>query len=456
MQKSDLFKKWFYIICLGLIFVLGFYLRLKSYLINQSFNHDECALAWSVLNKSYVELFEPLRFLQVAPPLFLAFIKTLINVFGTQEYIYRSYSFVSSVLSIIAFYFLTKNLFNTQKAVIVSNLLFALSFPLYYYASEFKPYSSDVLFSILSLLLIINLKPKNLSITLLILSLFIWFSFPIIFFILVILSLVVFDKKYFLKEKILSFSICLLNAVLFYFIYFLRVFNIKCASMRNYWDSEFLSVDTFIPIIKSMLSFMFSSSFVIPILILLGVFAFIKQKHIFIKFVIGLSLVVAIFSLMKLYPLFGRLILFLIPIFIVLLVKSIDKKEIILLLVLLICCIPQFDEAVDFLKKQTVYKAGTNPKEMVVFLKEHVLNDDIVFINTASNSDYIYYSQIYDLKNVYVTDDLSKLKKGDKVWFFLANNPNDWILEELKLKYTEIYSNVAQSSMLIYAQKIKL
>ena len=67
----EVIKKNIYWILLGFIIFLGLILRLKGLISNPSMWHDECALAWNILEKSYGELFEKLRFLQVAPPMFL-------------------------------------------------------------------------------------------------------------------------------------------------------------------------------------------------------------------------------------------------------------------------------------------------------------------------------------------------------------------------------------------------
>ena len=70
MQRLNKFISKFYPVLLFLVFILAIYLRTKVYLTNQSFWHDECALAWNILNKNYIDLFQPLRFLQAAPVLF--------------------------------------------------------------------------------------------------------------------------------------------------------------------------------------------------------------------------------------------------------------------------------------------------------------------------------------------------------------------------------------------------
>ncbi len=44
---------------------------------------DEAALALNILDKGYLELFQPLQYAQSAPPLFLLCTKFLTEIFGT-------------------------------------------------------------------------------------------------------------------------------------------------------------------------------------------------------------------------------------------------------------------------------------------------------------------------------------------------------------------------------------
>ena len=104
-------KKNIYWILLSFVVFLGFVLRLKGLTANPSMWHDECALAWNSLEKNYVELFGKLRFLQVAPPMFLIVSKLLASIFHVKNHIFacdfvlRLIPFFFGSLSIVMFYF---------------------------------------------------------------------------------------------------------------------------------------------------------------------------------------------------------------------------------------------------------------------------------------------------------------------------------------------------------------
>ena len=64
------------------IFVLGLYLRLDAFLLNNSFFTDEVLLFANVFSKSYIELFQPLQYFQSAPYIFLVLSKFISNNVG--------------------------------------------------------------------------------------------------------------------------------------------------------------------------------------------------------------------------------------------------------------------------------------------------------------------------------------------------------------------------------------
>lgn len=445
-------------IFLVLIFILGIYLRTKVYLTNQSFWHDECALAWNVLNRSYLELFEPLRFLQVAPPLFLIYSKIIIKYFGTSELVYRLVPFVASLLSMVLFFFLSRLLFYTKRATLCAMALFAVSFPLYYYCAEFKPYSTDVLFCIFTMYIYLNLNKENIFWYSLILSTFIWFSFPTAFLLGAIALIVMFSKKYSGEDKakmLFHFSV---SSLVFYFYYFRNVYDVQHGSMLNYWQNEFISVENFSVIMQKANEFIFSPEIVLPILMALGLIMYFYQKSKFAMFSVLSILLVILISMLHLYPFSGRMILFLIPIFILLCSKIVDFKGYVGYLILgvfLYGAYPQFENTYNNIKKNNFYKNNSTPREIAEYLSKNIKSKDVVYVNVDSNCDYLYYKEIFSITNQEIIDSPELIRKGTRVWFFLPNNAKVTYKKVVKNKYKILYGKNAGNSGIIYAIKIK-
>ena len=458
MQKITNVLNKLYPIFLLLIFALSFYLRTKVYLTNQSFGHDECALAWNILNKNYVELLQPLRFLQAAPLLFLLFTKLETDIFGYSELVFRFIPYISGVLSIIGFYFLSKIILKNKYSILFSNLIFALNIPLFYYTGEFKPYSSDVLFCILSILIFLNINKKNLLLLSAILEVFIWFSFPTVFIISTIILIILLSKNYSLKEKSLFLFSQIINGILFYIIFFENMFNTHKGGMTEYWNNYFININNFPDIMQQAFGFMFLESRFLIILSVFGLLMFLKEKHLFGKFVITLLVVLISASVLKIYPFAVRLILFLIPVFILLISKTIDYKNTVTLLFLSIFLIgmyPNFKATFNTIVENKYNKYNTTPREIAAYLSSKIKDNDIVYVNFDSNSDYLYYKQIYNIKNKELIDTPQYINVGDKVWFFLVNNSDETYEKIIKNNYKIFYENKSKNSKLIYAEKIK-
>lgn len=446
-------------VLLALIFVLGIYLRARVYFTNQSFWHDECALAWNIVNRDYLELFNPLRFLQVAPPMFLIYTKILVKYLGTSELIFRIVPFVSSLLSVAMFYFLSKTLFGTKKAILCASLLFAINFPLYYYSAEFKPYSTDVLFCIFTIYIYQYLNKESLFLYSAILSTFIWFSFPTAFLISSIGILILFSRHYKIKEKITFFTPMLISGLAFYFCYFQKVFEIQNKGMTTYWNNEFVNIDNYLKIFQNANSFIFSPEYILPILMLVGLITYFYERSKFALFSILTLAIIIITSALHLYPFSGRLILFLIPIAILLVVKPIDVRKFyigyVFLTIFLYGAYPQFENTFNAIVKNNFYKNNSTPREMAKYLKTTIKKDDVVFVNINSNSDYLYYKQIYNITNKELIESPQFIKKGTKVWFFLPNNAKYTYEKDIKNKYKIYYHNTHGNSGLLYGIKIR-
>ena len=142
-SKKSSFKKIDCVI-IGLI-LIGAVLRLLQYLANTSLWLDEIFLSSNILNRSISQLLanRTLDFGQVAPKGFLVVEKLLSNQFGADELVLRLFPLLCSLAALIAFAFAVRNLLPGLPAAIAL-ALFATARPLVVFGSEVKQYSSDV------------------------------------------------------------------------------------------------------------------------------------------------------------------------------------------------------------------------------------------------------------------------------------------------------------------------
>ncbi|HEY9153183.1 MAG TPA: glycosyltransferase family 39 protein, partial [Anaerolineales bacterium] len=130
-----------------LLVVLGVVLRLRQYLADRSLWHDEANLAINLVNRTFSGLTLPLDYQQGAPIGFLFIEKSILLLLGNKDYILRSFPLFSGLLSLILIRLIVRRYFGATGLFAV--LIFAISWPLIYYSSELKQYSSDAMFALL-------------------------------------------------------------------------------------------------------------------------------------------------------------------------------------------------------------------------------------------------------------------------------------------------------------------
>lgn len=406
---------------LVLIAVLGIFVRVKCYVANPSFWHDECALAWNILHKNYFELFHQLRFLQVAPPLFLILAKGLLEIFKTGNNIFLtdmvlvSVPFCAGILSILVFYLISKEVLESKLAQIFALFLFVTNNKMIIYSCQFKQYSTDILFVLLTMLFFLKLNPEKISKKGLILSgifsfLCIWFSFVTVFF-WVSGFIWILCKRKGLNHFFSLVTPFIISCFLYAKAYVFSNYSLNSAGMIGYWNTFFINKDfsNFWALFCHNISFFFfpiKFDIYVICLIIAGIFAFLikgKRNFLFISALSFLFLIAC--AIFKYYPFAERLILFLIPIFIIFISKLFDfidsKRKFVSFLIILICTVIVASQGIFFtnfaLKEQ--FSKNSGAKEALAFLTKNLKKTDKIVVFEKTNSEYFYYSSFYKVKN---------------------------------------------------------
>ena len=492
-MKTILKKYWFNFLIIS-IMLLGVFLRLKGLLINPSMWHDECGLAFNILNKNYHDFFGVLRFHQTAPPFFMIAAKFMVNLFnvsnsiGTCDLILRLIPFSCSVLSIWVFYLICKDIFKAKLSIAFATFLFATNNELINYSYEFKPYAVDVFLILLLILFFIKLdleriSYKKLTLSAIGLSLAVWFSFVSVFAIGAGFINQIIKRKNFKKLFFLCLPITI-SGLLYLRFYLLNTYLGHSTVMIDFWKDEFVlsNFSNFLPLLVENLRYFFfpaTSILFVLMLVIYGIVVLYKEKEYDATNIILLTfLLLVISSAFHIYPFSKRLILFLIPLFLLLMVKPLDKisfskktksltKSFIISITFLCILIPQLLFAIDKINFKSINK-GEFPKEMMAFMVQNIKPTDTIFINNASNWEFLYYSSFYNIKNKLINEKLSNtpddkylallnsLEKGN-YWFFLPydyshleiiNFVKNWAKQNTKI----IYINEATQSTLIYLE----
>ena len=329
-----------WMLLVGLILILGAYLRLDQFWFNRSLWLDEAFIANQVARGEWSSFFSlPMEYSHFAPPMFGVMGRLSVALFGDSDLSLRIYPQICSLFSLVLFYALTRRLL-TPWAVLISLFLFAITPMLIFHASNLKQYSSDVAFT-LTLLLAFTYIPDSqhpkfntrLFSFALLGTVALWFSHPSLFILASIgLCMVthyirIRDKNAILKMLVVG-TVWLSSFATIFFV--INGGDVKESSPIAEWLFIFwhVIVKAFFPgftnegfswIYQSLHTFFEVSGFIRPLSLVLlalsGILILLRQQRTLLALLI-LPLCITLFaSYLEKYVFYGRLILFLLPFF---------------------------------------------------------------------------------------------------------------------------------------------
>ncbi len=445
MKKENLKILDFYTykISIFVCIAVGIILRLLFFSYNRPFWNDECALALNIKNSW--NYFTPLIYDQAAPQLFMYISKCFYTLLPAKEVALKIIPIITSISSLWLFYLLAKKYLTKKISIIISLLTFSVCYPLCYYAQEFKQYSSDV-FCFLAILLTYfcldkySTNKNKIIIYGLMCAISLWFSFASLF----ALSSILFTMLVFDREKIPKFKFAIIiTAISFILFYLSNKYLNSSEYLHKYWEKFFISNDfsNFPNMLLLNIKYIFNS--VIPTIFIISsiIISFIidnKNKTFYLLFfplIVALSL-----SYFNIYPFSTRLILYLIPIFIIFSVKIFDFitikntfiKSIIFFIIAFLIIMPATIESYSKIIRKN-YKS-----ENIIYplIKAITLakDNDIIYISEGNKILYEYYKDyIKTNKNIIVEDTkhtdqndylkhLNNLEKGKTYYWIMAHN----------------------------------
>jgi hypothetical protein len=461
-----------------LLFLAGILLRLRQYLTGRSLWVDEAMLALNIVNRNFVQLFKPLDYDQGAPIGFLLVEKTFNSLLGRSEYALRLLPLLVGLLSLWLFYLLLKRV-TTGMGLIAALALFAFNPRLIYYTSEVKQYILDVTVTLILLLLaapLLESKFQKRDLVRLAVAGFaaLWFSHPAVFVLAGIgltLAIICLERRD--TPNLLSIlGMGILWLITIGILYLLILNDLRQnAYMREYWQGAFLPFPPWSDWgwFKSSLMGNIGTQFGIPYavyfvfgLMLAGWFVLWQTKRNY-AIVFGLILLITLSaSALMLYPVLERMILFLIPIGLALVGKSVEFVEqrlrnprwlggtIALALTGFLVFGPLVTSTGYFLNPK--YFEHIRPSMAV--LQESWRPGDALYVSYGAVPAFEFYASEYGLSEVkYITnarDDyqntgnitgqLDTLKGKSRVWVLLSHvfekgnfNEKDFILNTLQM-----------------------
>ena len=417
------------------IIYFGILVRVVQYLSNRSLWNDEAALALNIVNRSYLELLQPLDYDQGAPIGFLFIEKLAIQIFGDNEYALRLFPLFSAIISLFIFYKLAKQCLQPQAAIIALTLFSTLHIWLGY-ATEVKQYSTDVAIAVLLCLVLIQINAKKVSFVQILTfgiigAIAIWFSYPAIFVLAGIeisyLLISLFGNNLLTAIKLLGiYTIWTLSFVLFYFVSLKNLANqedlYKSWASRGTFPASFFDFNW---LFTSFIEFFHKPLGFPDIFLLLAILAFIvgcislflNNKKLLLILLSPLFVTYLAAYLHK-YPFDGRLVLFLIPFFTLLIGEGIvivQRKTRhtsfakIGTFVLILLLFPPLGTA-TYLIFKPYQKQEIRP--VISYIKNHQRAEDIIYVYQRAKYQFEYYANKFGYQEgdyILGIDDLDKI-----------------------------------------------
>ena len=441
-------------IAITLLFV-GAILRLRQYFSGRSLWADEAMLALNIVNRNFAELFKPLEYDQGAPLGFLLVEKLFNALFGRTELVLRFFPLLAGLASLALFYLLIMSLRHLPRTTgaggterrsvavapwrhnLLALALFAFNPQLVYYTSEAKQYIVDVAVTLCLLLLAIPIfqnqfNRKNIILLAIAGILALWFSHPALFVLAGIgIALVIQclrTREY--KNLRTTFGIGLLwlaNLALLYFI------NLRQLSqnnyLANYWAEGFisLSLGSDLGWIGDLINYQFDIQFIpllVFVLILIGWFAlFREQRSLALAFAFT-TFFAFVASALHLYPVNGRLSLFLIPLGILLLGKAIEflrqtlssNKFVSMGIAILLSGYLLINPLVTSFQNFISPKYYEHIRPTMQVLADSWKDGDALFVTAWAEPAFRYYAPFYGLEDVeYVSSKIEDYPDGERL-----------------------------------------
>ena len=407
-----------------LLILAGAVLRLRQYLTGRSLWVDEAMLALNIVGRGFAGMLEPLDYDQGAPIGFLLVEKLFNAILGKHELALRLFPLLVGLISLGLFYLLLKHV-TSGAGLLVALALFAFNPRLIYYSSEVKQYIVDVAMTI-SLLLIaaptFSISPAKKDFTWLTLAglIALWFSHPALFVLagiglaLAIINLQRRDQSS--LRLVMGMGILWVLEIAFLYVLILKNLS-QNAYMKEYWLGAFLPMPPwsdpgwFAKSLNENIGIQFGipyAVFVVFFLMLVGwVMLWFQQRGYAVAFA-SILLITLVASALQLYPVFERMILFLIPIGLILVGKAVEAlyrrvQRFRLLGVFSIVFLAGYllyGPVVTSLQNFIAPKYFEHIRPTMDFVREAWKDGDALYVSNGALPAFRFYAPFYGLENI--------------------------------------------------------
>jgi hypothetical protein len=398
-----------------LLMAIGVLLRADQYFGNRSLWLDESFLALNIVQRTPLQLIQPLDYGQGAPVGFLLAEKLITLVFGDSEYSLRLLPLIAGIASLPLFWMTLR----PYPAGRIALALFAVAWPPVYFASEVKQYSSDVAVALALYLLLHDLTERRLGAgraALLAVAggVALWLSHPALFVLAGmagVTGVVTLWRRDWGQAARLA-AVAALWAASFAALYLLSLRTLSRSDfLLDYWTAGFLPAPPWSFAAARWLVDSFFAMFENPagltlvglaaLAFLLGAIHTARERPVQAGLLLAPLLLTLIAAGLRLYPFAGRLLLFTVPTLLLLIAEGIGRmwqvcapapgarKLAPLLLLVLLCYQPVMTALDRFLAPP----AREEIKPVLAYVAEHRRAGDGLYLYYGAGYAFEYYRE---------------------------------------------------------------
>jgi len=415
MERDRINRRFF----LFALFFTAAVVRLAWYFLDRSIWQDEAPLVLNVLDRSFTGLTLPLSGQppQFAPVGFLFIEKALVMLLGPSEYALRLFPLICSLASLFIFYRLAAR-FLSRRGLALAMIFMGFYGPFIANTVEIKPYSSDVFIALSALAIFLRVRDRDYSrVSLAIFAGFgvlaVWMSFTAVLVLAPLSVFLIFGSRHDKKKpgSAALFSALWIISFAVYYWFFLSGAQVSAlTSMQNLWFNEKSagSLAGYVPSTNTQWNLwawqlFFAQYLAVPwppavLAVLIGVLRLNRDDRRDGSILIAFFAAALIFHWSRLYPLYARLALFLVPFIFILLAEGYDfvmLKTVTfwrgapVVVTLLVCCPLVLSSQAIYLRYET--------RAPVEYIKENLKPGDRVFVLQEVRDVFEYYAREYKL-----------------------------------------------------------
>ena len=406
------------------LLLAGMILRIRQYLTGRSLWVDEAMLALNIVERDFAGMFKPLDYDQGAPLGFLLVEKGFNALLGKHEFALRLFPLLTGLASLWLFYLLLKRM-TSGPGLLLPLALFALNPRLIYYSSEVKQYILDVTVTILLLLLaapLFRASPRKRDVAWLALAgvVALWFSHPALFVLagigIAVVMITVKRRDDSTLRWVAGMGILWLFTIALLYVLILKDLS-QNAYMREYWQGAFLPMPLwsdpgwFSRSLNENVGIQFGIPYAVLVVFFLMLVGWVMlwfHERGYAIAIAGILVVTLIASALQLYPVFERMILFLVSIGLILIGKAVEalhrrgQRLPILgpLFVLFLSGYLLYGPFVTSLQNFLVPKYFEHIRPTMANLRDAWKDGDALYISNGALPAFRFYAPFYGLENL--------------------------------------------------------